>query len=134
MSDSNNDMMSNGVEQPPAETSMISQKRKSEGTLSTAARMPEFFLYTKMGQNETKNLKKAQTNRDERKVLAQIFKLNSLVGPDSPDQVEILRLDFHYINYIFCKENYFSNEKTSTLIAMLDSLLTRMLEKQLTSQ
>lgn len=122
--------MSNGVE--PAETSIISQKHKSEGNKSAAARLPEFFLYTKMGQNETKNLKKAQTNREERKVLAQIFKLNSLMGPDSPDQVEILRLDFLYINYNFCKENYFSNEKTSTLIAMLDSLLSRMLEKQLT--
>ena len=87
-----------------------------------------------MGQNETKNLKKAHTNREERRVLAQIFKLNSLTGPDSPDQVEILRLDFLYINYNFCKENYFSNEKTSTLIAMLDSLLSRMLEKQLTPQ
>ena len=71
------------------------------------------------------------TNRDERKVLATIFGLKTLLGDnayDSPDAVETLRLDFHYINYNFCKENYFSNEKTSTLIAMFDAVLTRMLQ------
>lgn len=83
-----------------------------------------------MGQNETKNLKKAVTNRDERKVLATIFGLKTLIGDfDSPDPVETLRLDFHYINYNFCKENYFSNEKTSTLIALFDAVLTRVLER-----
>ncbi len=93
-----------------------------------------FFLYTKLGQNETKNLKKAATNRDERKVLAQIFGLQSILTDDTPDKTEVLRLDFHYVNYNFCKENYFSNEKTSTLLAMLDSVLKTMLEKQLAAQ
>jgi len=70
-------------------------------------------------------------------VLAQIFELKSLTGNgnfETPDKVEILRLDFHYINYNFCKENYFSNEKTSTLLAMLETVLNRMLERQLTPQ
>jgi len=88
-------------------------------------------LYTKLGQNETKNLKKAATNRDERRVLALIFELKSLINQesDSVDKVEVLKLDFHYINYNFCKENYFSNEKTSTLLSMLDTVLNRMLER-----
>lgn len=94
----------------------------------------QFFLYTKIGQNETKNLKKAPTNRDERRVLAQIFGLQSILSDDAPDKTEVLRLDFHYVNYNFCKENYFSNEKTSTLLAMLDSVLRAMLERQLASQ
>lgn len=42
---------------------------------SVGPRRPEFFLYTKLGQNETKNLRKAATNKAERKVLAQIFDL-----------------------------------------------------------
>lgn len=105
--------------------------------MSQGPRKPEFFLYTRLGQNETKNLKKAVTNRDERKVLAQIFGLKTLTQDapyESPDQVEVLRLDFHYINYNFCKEHYFSNEKTSTLIAMLEAVLVKMLERQLTAQ
>ena len=70
-------------------------------------------------------------------MLAQIFELKTLTGNTSfetPDKVEILRLDFHYINYNFCKENYFSNEKTSTLLAMLEAVLNKMLERQLTPQ
>ncbi len=55
--------------------------------------------------------------------------MNSDAPYETPDKVEVLKLDFHYINYNFCKENYFSNEKTSTLIALLDSVLTRMLER-----
>ena len=119
----------------------ISKQQVSNGkqgsSLSAALRKPEFFLYTKLGQNETKNLKKAQTNRDERKVLAQIFGLKTLAGDasfDAADPVETLRLDFHYINFNFCKEHYFSNEKTSTMIALFDAVLTRMLERQLTQQ
>jgi hypothetical protein len=116
----------------------ISKQQASNGTARSntsgvhGMRKPEFFLYTKLGQNETKNLKKAATNRDERKVLATIFGLKTLTGDnafDAPDQVEILRLDFHYINANFCFENLFSNEKTSTLITMFDAVLTRMLER-----
>ena len=105
--------------------------------MSQVPRKPEFFLYTRLGQNETKNLKKAATNRDERKVLAQIFNLKTLTSDapyESLDKIEILKLDFHYINYNICKENYFSNEKTSTLIAMLEAVLNKMLERQLSSQ
>lgn len=94
---------------------------------------PEFFLYTTLGQNETKHLKKARTNRDERSLLASIFNLNTLQD-EAPDPVELLKLDFLYINFTFCKEHLFSNEKTSTLIAMADHVLSRMLKQQLTSQ
>ena len=55
-------------------------------------------------------------------MLASIFNLNTL-EQESPDQVELLKLDFLYINYTFCKEQLFSNEKTSTLIAMADHVL-----------
>jgi hypothetical protein len=34
--------------------------------LSEHTRVPEFFLYTKLGQNETKSLRKAPTNKAER--------------------------------------------------------------------
>ena len=74
--------------------------------LSTDLKLPEFFLYTKLGQNETKSLKKAPTNKAERKVLAQIFNLKSLLDSNEPpNKIELLKLDFHYMNYIFCKEN-----------------------------
>lgn len=71
-------------------------------------------------------LKKSATNKQERIVLSEIFELKST----QTNKLENLRLNFHYINYTFCKENAFSNEKTSTLLAMLDSILNRMLEKQ----
>lgn len=128
------------ISNAPAQQITPLEKRSSthqSSLISNAPRKPEFFLYTRLGQNETKNLKKAATNRDERKVLAQIFGLKTLMSNapyESPDKVEILKLDFHYINYNFCKENYFSNEKTSTLVAMLEAILQRMLERQLTSQ
>ena len=86
-------------------------------------RKPTFFLYTKLNQNETKNLRKAKTNTEERKALAQIFKLDSIlnVAPgESPSKVEMLKLDFYYMNYDFCKQNQFSNEKTSTMLAIVD--------------
>ena len=76
-------------------------------------RYPKFFLYTKLNQNETKNLKKAKTNTEERRTLAQIFNLKSIlnVAPgESPNKVELLKLDFHSMNYDFCKRNQFSNE------------------------
>ena len=50
---------------------------------------------------------------------------------ESPSKVELLKLDFHAMNYAFCKENSFSNEKVSTMLAILDHVFTRMLEKQL---
>lgn len=70
-------------------------------------------------------------------MLAQIFNLKTLTSDapyESLDKIEVLKLDFHYINYNFCKENYFSNEKTSTLIAMLEAVLNKMLERQMNAQ
>jgi len=60
-------------------------------------------------------------------VLAQIFGLNNAIGQNA-NGPDILRLDFHYINYNFCRQHAFSNEKTSTLLTMLDTVLSRMLE------
>jgi hypothetical protein len=66
--------------------------------------------------------------------LAEIFNLKSIVNvtPNgSPSKVELLRLDFHIMNYNFCKKHSFSNEKVSTMLAILDFVFNRMLEKQL---
>ena len=94
----------------------------------------QFFLYTKLNQNQTKSLKKAGTNAGERRVLAEIFNLKSVVNVtpnESPSKVELLKLDFHYMNYNFCKKHQFSNEKVSTMLAILDHVFSRMLERQL---
>ena len=45
--------------------------------------------------------------------------------------MEQILLDFHYINYEFCKDNQFSNEKISTFLAIMDFLLHHMMDKQL---
>ena len=45
--------------------------------------------------------------------------------------MEQIMLDFHYINYEFCKDNAFSNEKISTFLAIMDYLLTLMMERQM---
>ena len=52
--------------------------------------VPDFFLYTTLNQNQTKDLRKALTNRDERKVLSQIFNLNAIMK--NPGE-EINRVD-----------------------------------------
>ena len=101
---------------------------------SDATGQTQFFLYTKLNQNETKNLRKAQTNTEERRALAQIFGLKSILAAapnESPSKTELLKLDFHAMNYGFCVENSYSNEKVSTLLAILDHVFQRMLEKQL---
>lgn len=70
----------------------------------------------------------------ERRVLAEIFGLKSITNltpNDSPSKVELLKLDFHYMNYMFCKKYHYSNEKVSTMLAILDFVFHRMLEKQL---
>ena len=88
------------------------------------------FLYTsKLNENATKNLKKAQTNKEERQVIAKIFGLLQGQTPAANIKQDQIMLDFHYINYEFCKENAFSNEKTSTLLAIMDFLLQYMLER-----
>lgn len=70
-------------------------------------RKPEFFLYTKLNQNDTKTLKKSKTNTEERRTLAQIFNLstiNECSPTQTPNNIELLKLDFHYMNYEFCKK------------------------------
>lgn len=79
-------------------------------------------------------MRKAQTNTEERRALAQIFGLKTILTAapnESPSKVELLKLDFHAMNYGFCTDNSFSNEKVSTLLAILDHVFSRMLEKQL---
>lgn len=98
---------------------------------SSIARKPQFFLYTRLNQNETKNLKKSKTNIEERRALATIFKLNSLLEGGQPSQIELLKLDFAYMNYDFCKQHAFSNEQTSTCLAILDHVFNEMLNSSL---
>ena len=40
-------------------------------------------------------------------------------------------MDFHYINYTFCTEKQYSNEKVSTLLAIMDFILRTMVKKQM---
>lgn len=92
--------------------------------------MNKFFLYTKLNENETKTLRKAQTNKEERRILANIFNLQTGQQPNGIiNKMDVLLLDFHYINYEFCKEHQFSNEKASTFLAMMDFLFHYMLDK-----
>ena len=100
----------------------------------------QFFLYSaKLNENATKNLRKAITNKEERSVLSQIFGLTTIgtsINHTSGEQqqtmkMEQIMLDFHYINFEFCKDNQFSNEKTSTFLAIMDFLLHHMLDRQL---
>lgn len=95
---------------------------------------PDFFLYTKLNQNDTKALKKAGTNVEERRQLATIFKLKTITDTDpnkQPSKVDLLKLDFHFMNYAFCKKHGFSNEKVSTTLAIFDHVFSQMLSKQL---
>lgn len=115
---------------------MQSQIRRNASQFSdtSADTRQMFFLYTKLNQNQTKSLKKAGTNQAERRVLADIFNLGSIanVTPnETPSKVELLHLDFHCINYNFCKKHQYSNEKVSTMLAIFDFVFSRMLEKQL---
>lgn len=67
-------------------------------------------------------------------MLAEIFNLKTIVNltpNESASKTELLQLDFHYMNYCFCKKEQFSNEKVSTMLAILDYVFNRMLEKQL---
>ena len=75
--------------------------KRKDGSSSS---LDQFFLYTKLNENETKNLRKATTNKEERKVLATIFNLQT-ASQNQANKMDFLLLDFHYINYEFCKEN-----------------------------
>ena len=92
--------------------------------------MPDFFLYTTLNQNQTKDLRKARTNREERKVLESIFGLKAIKKQpnDEVNKVDQILLDFHCINYNFCSQNQYSNEKVSTLLAIMDFLLHAMIK------
>jgi len=106
--------------------------KKSVASSEAAPKQPRFFLYTKLNQNQTKSLKKVGTNVGERRVLAEIFSLKTItnVAPnESPSKVELLKLDFHFMNYMFCKKRQYSNEKVSTMLAIFSHVFNEMLEK-----
>lgn len=42
-----------------------------------AQKLSQFFLFTKLNENDTKNLKKATTNKEERHILSNIFNLQT---------------------------------------------------------
>lgn len=48
----------------------VSQQSKKSGKSTKPIEVPDFFLYTTLNQNQTKDLRKAATNRDERKIIA----------------------------------------------------------------
>lgn len=106
---------------------------KSGASSSRGIDIPDFFLYTTLNQNQTKDLRKAKTNKEERLCLASIFKLNAIKNApgDIINKVDILILDFHAINYDFCVQNGYSNEKISTLLAIMNFILHTMIKKQL---
>jgi hypothetical protein len=106
---------------------------KSMDSSSRGIDIPDLFLYTTLNQNQTKDLRKANTNIEERKCLAGIFKLNAIKNApgDQINKVDQLILDFHAINYDFCVQNGYSNEKISSLLAIMDFLLNTMIKKQL---
>lgn len=95
--------------------------------------IPDFFLYTTLNQNQTKDLRKATSNREERKILASIFNLQAIrrSPTEEVNKVDQIILDFHYVNYNFCTSNQFSNEKVSTLMAIMDFMLHTMIKKQM---
>jgi len=91
----------------------------------------QFSLYTKINENQTKSLKKSSTNKQERINLSEIFDLKTDTKDGKPiKKTDLLLQDYHYINYEFCKENQFSNEKISTFLTIMDHILHYMLDKQ----
>jgi hypothetical protein len=48
----------------------IMKSQHSGASSSRGIDIPEVFLYTTLNQNQTKDMRKAQTNREERKILA----------------------------------------------------------------
>jgi hypothetical protein len=95
--------------------------------------VPDFFLYTTLNQNQTKDLRKARTNREERFVICQIFELNAVAKTvnHQVNKVDQIILDFHYINYDFCSKNQYSNEKVSTILGIMNFILHTMIKRQM---
>ena len=65
-------------------------------------------------------------------MLAEIFDLKTITNlnpNETPSKVELLKLDFYNMNYNFCVKYHYSNEKVSTMLAILDFVFHRMLER-----
>ena len=109
----------------------MSEHKSQRSHMTNQYEVPDFFLYTTLNQNQTKDLRKAETNREERKVLATIFNLNTIRRSPTQEinRVDELVLDFHAINYDFCMRNQYSNEKVSTLLAIMDFILHTMIKQ-----
>jgi hypothetical protein len=62
-----------------------------------------------------------------------IFKLSAIkrTPTDEVNKVDQLILDYHYINYTFCQEKSYSNEKVSTFLAIMNFILHTMIKNQL---
>ena len=67
-----------GSKEGPRPDTLIERSQHSGNSSSRGVDIPEVFLYTTLNQNQTKDIRKAQTNREERKILAQIFNLNAI--------------------------------------------------------
>jgi len=69
-------------------------------------------------------------------VLNQIFNLKAIKKQptDEINKVDQLILDFHYINYDFCTQHSYSNEKVSTLLAIMDFTLHTMIKRHMNSE
>ena len=67
--------------------------------------VPDFFLYTTLNQNQTKDLRKSGSNREQRLALNHIFNLGAIKrSPSDPsNKVDQLILDFHYNNFQYCE-------------------------------
>ena len=63
----------------------------------------------------------------------QIFGLNAIKGSAGSEvnRVDQLILDFHFINYEFCRQNSYSNEKVSTFLAIMNFMLHSMIKHQM---
>ena len=70
--------MDHGSVETPRKQAEAEASVHSTSSMSKQYDVPEFFLYTTLNQNQTKDLRKAKSNMEERRVLSQIFNLNAL--------------------------------------------------------
>jgi len=56
----------------------LAKNQSQASAINASLEVPDLFLYTTLNQNQTKDLRKSATNRDERKILNQIFNLNAI--------------------------------------------------------
>ena len=99
-------------------------------------KVPDFFLYTTLNQNQTKDLCKARTNIQQRIHLQEIFGLKAidLTAGEKPIPLDQIILDFHFINLQFCNQKQYSNEKISTLLGIMDYLIHAIVKNELTNK